>query len=52
MSTMLRSHQNTPNIQEQPLFDPKQENLPYTIAIIKPDTVLQTEKLNEILTFI
>lgn len=35
---------------EEALFDPKQVNLPFTIAIIKPDTVLEPEKLEQIIT--
>lgn len=30
---------------DQQLFDPKQVNQAYTIAIIKPNTVLETQKL-------
>lgn len=30
---------------EEQLFDPKQVNQAYTIAIIKPNTVLDTQKL-------
>lgn len=33
---------------EEALFDPKQVNLPFTIGIIKPDTVLETDKLQQI----
>lgn len=35
---------------EEALFDPKQVNLPFTIAIIKPDTVLEPEKLEQIIS--
>jgi hypothetical protein len=35
---------------EEALFDPKQVNLPFTIAIIKPDTVLEGEKLEQIVS--
>lgn len=35
---------------EEALFDPKQVNLPFTIAIIKPDTVLEGEKLEQIIS--
>ena len=31
------------------MFDSKQVNLPFTIAIIKPDTVLEQEKLEQII---
>ena len=34
---------------EEALFDPKQVNLPFTLALIKPDTVLEEEKLKLIL---
>jgi hypothetical protein len=34
---------------EEALFDHKQVNLPFTIAIIKPDTVLEPEKLEQII---
>lgn len=34
---------------EEALFDSKQVNLPFTIAIIKPDTVLEQEKLEQII---
>ena len=32
------------------LFDPKKINLPYTLAIFKPDLVLKTEIVKEILS--
>jgi len=31
-------------------FNPKKENVPYTIAIVKPDIVAEDEKVQEILT--
>lgn len=37
---------------EQQLFDPKQINQAYTIALIKPNTVLEAEKLKQILDLI
>lgn len=37
---------------EEALFDPKQVNLPFTVAIIKPDTVLEPEKLEEVIALI
>lgn len=37
---------------EEALFDPKQINLPFTVAIIKPDTVLDQTKLDEVIAFI
>lgn len=30
------------------LFDPKQENLPYTFAMIKPDTTLKPNVVQEV----
>ncbi|CAD8167407.1 unnamed protein product [Paramecium octaurelia] len=30
------------------LFDPKQENLPYTFALIKPDTTLKPNVVQEV----
>lgn len=37
---------------EEALFDPKQLNLPFTLALIKPDTVLDQQKLEEVITTI
>jgi nucleoside diphosphate kinase len=37
---------------DEVLFDPKQVNLPFTLALIKPDTVLDPDKLQEIIDFI
>jgi hypothetical protein len=34
---------------EEALFDPKQVNLPFTIAIIKPDTVIEPERLEQVI---
>lgn len=34
---------------EEALFDPKQINLPYTIAIIKPNLVLEVETFNSVI---
>lgn len=31
------------------LFDPKQENLPYTFALIKPDTALKQNVVQDVI---
>jgi nucleoside diphosphate kinase len=37
---------------DEPLFDAKQINIPFTIGIIKPDVVLESEKLSQVISFI